>query len=136
MKIKLLLLFFGILMFNTSCNKDDDNQNYELENLILGDWYIVNKIVNGNVIPYDDHEKCGRDYLQFREDGSVWSVDVWDCEKEFQKLGNYSFENKELIIEGKKVEILKLDGKSFSTKLEYDYDHDGEIDEVIENFEK
>ena len=109
MRSNFLLPFLIILILNFSCNSDDDNSNNEPEKLILGNWFIIDKVINGEIIPYTDHEECGRDYLEFKNDSTIWLVNISDCEKEFIKLGSYSFKNDILKLDDEIVEILKLD---------------------------
>ena len=119
------------------CNSDDDNSTPPTDNKasILGKWYYNNIIVDGEVIPYDDHEECGKDYIEFYDVDKMRAIDVWDCEEDLDFQGNFTLTDNTLtIIEGGdsvSVEIIELS----ATKLSYSYSTD--LDEtVIENFDR
>ncbi len=73
---KLIGLGLALALFS-SCSDDDSSVN--MDNLI-GKWYYVSVTANGETELYDDHEVCGKDYIEFSADGTLTSVDVWDCD--------------------------------------------------------
>ncbi len=93
-------------------------------------------MINGERIPYDDHEDCGRDYIEFKEDGTIWQMDVWDCKEYYEHTGVYSISDGQLHLNGETVKVNELNSSNFSITGEEDYDEDGEMDEVTLNFER
>lgn len=80
---KLFFSFFVLAACLTSCSNDDDKNDDNTGNtteMLVKKWYYESTIYNGVTEPYDDHEECGRDYLEFLENGVLREVDVWDCE--------------------------------------------------------
>lgn len=130
-----------LFLFSTSCNSDDDdNQQMDqiivTSDLIVGKWYFVDIVVNGLSIPYDDHEDCGKDYLDFKDNGTLWQIDVWDCEEDAEQIATYSISDGNLFIEGELIDVLALSSNILSIKAEEDYDDDGNLDEIISNFDR
>jgi hypothetical protein len=130
-----------LFLFSTSCNSDDDdNQQMDqiivTSDLIVGKWYFVDIVVNGLSIPYDDHEDCGKDYIEFKDNGTLWQIDVWDCEEDAEQIATYSISDGNLFIEGELIDVLALSSNILSIKAEEDYDDDGNLDEIISNFDR
>ena len=135
-KVCLLLLIAGF----AGCSSDDDaTQSTEVS--IYGKWYYKDTVVNDNTYPYDDHEECGKDYIEFYDTDKVRSVDVWDCEEDIDGEGNFTITADNImtiVAEGitTTVEIIELS----STKLSYTYttdrNEDGVEDTIIENFDR
>lgn len=86
---KFLGLGLVMLLF-ASCSDDDsssnNNQNPDPNpstidmNHLEKKWYPVSSVINGVTIPYDDHEECGYDYVEFADGNVFREVDIWDCE--------------------------------------------------------
>ena len=77
-KIKLMVMVV-LSGLTVSCSDDGPSTSGEL----IGKWYFKETRVEGETIPYDGHEDCGKDYIQFNsnESGSGRSVDVFNCEE-------------------------------------------------------
>ena len=65
----LAFLSFGLF---TACEVEDDSPDatQQINEELLGTWYFDAMIVEDEEIPYDDHEECGKDYIEFNEDGA------------------------------------------------------------------
>ncbi len=138
---KITLLSILCLIFSiTSCNTDDDNSdnnNYMVtEELLIGKWFFVDVVVNGDIIPYDDHEDCGKDYIEFKENGTLWQMDIWGCEEDFEPIGEYSVLEGNLYINEEEINVIELNSNKFSIKGEGYYDNDEILDEIISNFDR
>lgn len=121
-------------MFN-SCEPDEEPSNLETNSEILGKWYPVEAVVEGVVFPYDDHEDCGKDYLEFSNDGRVKEVDVWNCEEDIDGSGTYEVNGTILSVkyggsESIDLEIAELTATTLILVLEEDHDDDGDPEEV------
>ncbi len=116
-----------------SCSGDDDSGT---QASIVGKWAYVDTVVNGVSYPYDDHEPCGKDYIEFKSDNTFISVDIWDCEVDIDDQGNYTFENNTLTINGEAVTVSELTQAKLSLTGTEDYDGDGSLDDIILNFER
>jgi hypothetical protein len=71
---KIYFLLFALSFI--ACNNDDDNSTTPETPSILGKWYYGDMVVDGEVIPYDDHEDCGKDYIEFYDVDKIRSVDI------------------------------------------------------------
>lgn len=131
-KLKLSgLLLASALLF--SCSSDDDNN---ASASIVGKWAFIDTVVNGVSEPYDDHEACGKDYVEFKADNTYISVDVWDCEEYPDDYSTYSVNGNMITINNETSEIIQLTNTHLSIKAMEDYDNDGELDELILNLER
>jgi len=132
--IKNTLIFSLLASFVLfSCSSDDDNG---AKASIVGKWAFVNTVVNGVPIPYDDHEDCGKDYIELKADGTYVSIDVWDCEEYVDDSGTYTYEGNTITIDGQSTEVIKLTNSELSIKGTEDFDGDGTDEEIIINFER
>lgn len=136
-KIYFLLAVLGFL----SCSDDDSPPVVPVPaDSIYGKWYYKETNINGTVIPYNDHEPCGKDYIEFYDVNKVKSIDVWDCEEEidwmatFIKTGNIITINDGEI--SRDVEIIELSQNILRYKYEYDGDEDGDEETYIETFDR
>lgn len=86
-----LLAVFAVLFLVSCSSSDDDKGNDANMSLLLGKWYNYSYTINGEIFPYDDHEECGKDYMEFLEGGIMRNVDVWECEI-YVDEGTYSVE--------------------------------------------
>ena len=138
-KIIRLYILLCIAAFITSCGSDDDNQSGQVivtSDLLLGKWYFFDTYVNGSSIPYDDHEACGKDYIEFKTDGTLWQIDVWNCEEDIEQVGTYTISNGTLRINGLHMNVVKLNSNEFSFLINEDYNEDGSPIDVIYNFDR
>lgn len=130
-KVSALILMSAFLF---SCSSDDDNSN---PTSIVGKWANIDTVVDGTSIPYDDHEACGKDYVEFQSDNTYVNIDVLDCEEITDLSGNYSINGNFITIDGETAEITQLTESRLSMKIwDEDFDDDDELDEVILNFER
>ena len=92
MKTRFLILAFLSLGLFTACEVKDDSPNdtQQINEELLGIWYFDAMIVQDEEIPYDDHEECGKDYIQFNDDGTYQQVDIWGCEEDIDAEGTYT----------------------------------------------
>ena len=114
---KLLGLGFAMLVL-ASCSGDDDSSSTGGVNMdhLVKKWYPVSTTINGHTIPYDDHEECGNDYIEFTEGGVFKEVDIWDCEA-WEDTGTYVVDGNTITttVDGD-VEVAKVKSLS-ATKL-------------------
>jgi hypothetical protein len=124
-----------------ACSSDDDGPTIDYAQLTQK-WYYVSEKVGGETIPYDDHEACGKDYLEFKEDGTVIDADVWDCDAgtpmtDTQTM-SYERDGKNLSISAfgftQTGKIKKLTSTSMELSAVYDYDDDGDEETVVSVF--
>ena len=133
--MKKLLLLLAIII-TISCSKDD--QQTQTEQSIYGKWYHKEIEVNNITIPYDDHEPCGKDYIEFYDQNKIRSIDVWSCVEDIDWIGTFSKTNNNLTIsngtESRTVEIIELNGNSLNYKYDFDDNNDGINEHYIEKF--
>ena len=95
-------------------------------------------VVNNVTIPYDDHEPCGKDYIEFYDQNKIKSIDVWSCQEDIDWIGTFTKSNNNLTIsngsESKTVEIIELNTNSLIYKYDFDADNDGTNEHYIEKF--
>lgn len=132
-KIVLILIIVSV----SSCSKDDDN-NSQSSQSIHGKWYYKETVIDNNTYPYDDHEPCGKDYIEFYDTNKIKGVDVWDCEEDIDWIGTFTKSNNSLTIsngfENRVVEIIELNSTSLSYKYFFDENGDGINEYYIEKF--
>ncbi|MGQ2983254.1 lipocalin family protein [Flavobacterium sp.] len=113
---KLIGLSLALALF-ASCSDDDSSSSSSVNmDHLTKKWYPVTTTINGVDIPYDDHEECGNDYIEFIEGGVFKEVDVWDCEP-MTDTGTYTVANKTIttVVDGY-TEVATIKSLS-STKL-------------------
>jgi hypothetical protein len=135
---KLTTLFLTFFVLLNSCSSDDDSSNHAS---IVGKWaFNSTSINNGTPIPYDDHEVCGKDYLEFKSNNTYMEVDVWDCELDIVDYGTYTKNNNQLVIISEdftmNAEILELTNTTLTIKMNVDFDDNGTTDVVIADFDR
>ena len=129
---KISLLSLAILSsFVFSCSSDDSPTT---SGDILGKWYFKEYKVEGQTIPYDDHEECGKDYIQFNDNGTGANVDVWDCVEDIATF-TYTRSGNNLTITSDgvtdTVQITELSSANLKIKTTSDFDDDGDDETVI-----
>lgn len=87
-KIKFTLLSVFAVLFLVSCSSDDNEGGIDT-NLVLGKWYKHSFTLNGETLPFQNHENC-KDYWEFFEDGTLKTVIIWDCAFEYEDINTYS----------------------------------------------
>ena len=120
-------------LFAFSCSSDDsDSLDYSK---LTRKWYNVSERVGSTTIPYDDHEACGKDYIEFMDSNMGKFVDVYGCDggvESYESEFTWAREGKTLIIGGiEEATIRKLNSSTLEISTVYDYDDDGEDDTVI-----
>ena len=136
MKNRLLFLGLAALML-TSCSNDDDNSTSIDSTELTKKWYYSSTVFGGTTFPYDDHEACGKDYIEFVEGGVLRDVDVWDCEEDVYLMAWDLNGNKITLSDGLDTAvgtIKKLTDSELHVQSKYDYDDDGDMETVIEKF--
>lgn len=132
---KIILILIIICL--SSCSKDDDN-NSQSSQSIYGKWFYKETVIDNITYPYDDHEPCGKDYIEFYDTNKIKGVDVWDCEEEIDWVGTFTKSNNSLTIsngsESRVVEIIELNSTSLIYKYYYDENGDGVNESYIEKF--
>ena len=132
---KIILIL--IIVCVSSCSKDDDN-NSQSSQSIHGKWYYKETVIDNTTYPYDDHEPCGKDYIEFYDTNKIKGVDVWDCEEDIDWIGTFTKSNNSLTIsngfENRVVEIIELNSTSLSYKYFFDENGDGINEYYIEKF--
>ncbi|MCF6131558.1 lipocalin family protein [Flavobacterium wongokense] len=131
-KIKFIAMALVAGMIFSCSSSDGADTSGELN----GKWYNKETIVFGQTYPYDDHESCGKDYLQFNPDGTGAFVDIYQCDP-YSDPFTYtrSGDNVTVLFGGEDAEtakIIELSSTTLKVKVIYDYDEDGDNDTVIE----
>ncbi len=133
-KIKFLgaILIAGAFV---GCSSDDNNDSSNTSGNLLGKWFNKEWVVNGTTIPYDDHEECGKDYVEFLTATTGRYVDVWECEDDISSF-IYEREGNTLILsafgETASAQILELSSSKLRVQTNYDFDGDGDDETVVE----
>lgn len=132
------LLFLGLAVFAiSSCSSDDDNSTSIDSSKLTKKWYYVSEVVGGQTFPYDDHEECGKDYIEFVAGGVFREVDVFECEEDMF-LSNWSLSGNKITVtvmgEGSAATIKKLNDTTLEVQSKYDYDNDGDEENVVQKF--
>ena len=101
----------------------------------------MSSVVSGVEIPYQDHETCGKDYIEFFANGTANAVDVYSCESGAVpdvESSPYALKgNKITVIDGDEINeltIAKLNETTLHLKIRVDFDDDGDIDTIVEKF--
>lgn len=132
MKTKIWALA-AIAAFFASCSGDDGPAT---NGTLTKKWYWVGYVTGGMTIPYDDNEACGKDYIQFIADGTLTSVDVFDCVEETDGIGTWTRNGNSLVIDvpGDSTEnltITELTDTTLKLKGLLDFDDDGTTETVV-----
>lgn len=93
---KILLSAIAIALF--SCSKDDPAPTPIPAATILGKWYQRSTVIDGEVYPYEDHEACGKDYIEFYGLNQIRSIDIFDCEPNTDFQGTFTLNTNQLSI--------------------------------------
>ncbi|WP_333875399.1 lipocalin family protein [Flavobacterium sp.] len=130
---KVSVLSLAILSgFVISCSSDDGATT---SGDLLGKWYNKEYKVGGQTFPYDDHEACGKDYVQFNADGTGANVDVWDCVEDVASF-TYIKSGNSITVTSDGVsdtgQIIELSDTTLKVKVSYDFDDDGDDETVVE----
>jgi len=135
-KSSLVLFFLSIIIIG--CNNDDDSNN-TIPVSLIGFWIPTTIVVEGERISYDDHEDCGFDTLRFTNDFEGYYTDIFQCE-EIQTVFEYSITGEIIEIQFGNLtqtgSILSISEEILRLQFEYDFDDDGDIETVIENYER
>jgi len=131
-------IIIGLTIFLSSCSHDDNRSVYGAPTpSLIGKWHQLSSTIDGVNIPYEDHEACGRDYIEFYGVNQIHSVDIFGCEPEIDWEGNYFLFGTQLSISngtdsGTNTLVCKLEELTF-TKLSFSYDVDENEDGVNEH---
>ncbi len=128
--------FIAIAVLAASCSSDDGPTT---SGELIGKWYNKETRVSGQTFPYEDHEACGKDYLEFNADGTGAFVDIYECNPyaepfTYTRSGNLVTVSNASILET--ATIIELSETTLRVKLRYDYDGDGDEEDVIEVYTK
>lgn len=131
------IIFILIVVCISSCSKDDDYNSQSAQS-IYGKWYYKETVINNTTYPYDDHEPCGKVYIEFYDTNKIKGVDIWNCEEDIDWIGTFTKSNNSLTIsngfENRVVEIIELNSTSLSYKFFFDENGDGINELYIEKF--
>lgn len=121
-----------------SCSKNDSDESTAQS--ILGKWNYKETIINDVTYIYEDHEPCGKDYIEFYNENSLKSVDVFGCQPITDWTGTFSKNGNTLIIyngqENITTEIIELTQNKLSFKFNYDNDGNGVLEQTISVFDR
>ncbi len=137
MKKFLFCLGMSAVLF-TGCSDDDDNGiNVDSADL-MKKWYPVSYVIGGETFPYDDHEVCGADYLEFLPNNVANDVDVWDCEIYTDTYG-WSLDGDKISLiygegEADTATVTKITETELHVRTKYDFDDDGDEETITEKF--
>lgn len=135
MKNKFLALAALALTFG-ACS-DDDSSSLDYGKLTQR-WYFVSDKVEGETYPYEDHETCGKDYIELMEGGMLHFGDVYTCDGTAPVTavedGSWAREGNELVIalfsEPTVLTIKKVNSSTLEVSEVYDWDGDGDEETV------
>lgn len=134
---KISLILLSLFLF--SCSKNDKEQSSVS---ITGKWYFKETVVNGTTFPYEDHETCGKDYLEFYGTNGIKSVDIFGCEADVDWTGTYSLTGSNLTITNANIgetihcQVIELTSNSLIYKFNYDTNGDGAPEENTSKFDR
>lgn len=136
---KLFLLLLASMVFG--CSNDDDNGESIDYDQLTKKWYFVSETVDGTTNLYDDHEACGKDYIEFLDDGTFYYVDIFGCDAN-EPLADTSEavwvrEGNQITVTtvGEQVfTIRRLTSSVFEFEVVYDHDNNGTTETVIQKF--
>jgi len=141
--MKKQVLLFAFLSFGlfTACDQEDDTprETQEINEDLLGIWYIDALIVEGEETPYNDHEDCGKDYVEFNEDGTYRQIDIWGCEEDIDAEATYTANNNTITLSFSEndvvvMDIVTLNAETLLVEGMEDVDEDGEEEVVQQRF--
>ena len=135
---KLSILLLAVTLY--SCSNNDDVKLPTKNGDITGKWYYKQLLVGGAVIPYDGHEECGKDYIEFYDTNKIKRVDISDCEEDVFWIGTFTKESDVLTItlndNSNTVTITELSEHILSYQYEGDEDGNGTNEVYIATFER
>ena len=138
MKIKNVLIYpLALLSMQLSCT--NDNEETPSEASIYKKWYNKEEVVDGEIIPYDGNESCGKDYIEFYDVNKYKSIDIDNCVATTNSMGTFTRTGNTIsVIDPQSgtdtYEIVELTETNLSVKYSDDYDGDGTLDSVILKF--
>jgi hypothetical protein len=134
---KLFVLALVSLSFLSSCSSDD-SVNVS-EGKLTKKWYYKSYQFKGTTEVYE-HMSCGKDYMEFKLDGSYVEFYINDCEPTDYgtSTGNWILEGNTVIVasngENFSGKITKLNDTNLQISIMADYDDDGVDEKVKVNF--
>ncbi len=137
--MKKAFLFLGLVGLFAACSGDDDKSSFDYSKLNRK-WYNVSERVDGETFPYEDHEICGKDYVEFMANGTGEFVDIWGCDPVLTDVFEFDWTRSGDKItvtslgETEQVTIVTLNDNTLEIKVRYDYDGDNVDDTVIERY--
>lgn len=124
MRYLLLILFVQLI---ASCSKDEPIP----EPTIVGLWTIDSEVVNSVPYPYE-HEACGKDQVEFKDDKTYRLIEVNNCQETVYR-GTFITEGNTIRItvdQEATVGTFGVTQDSLSISQVYDWDGD-EFDDII-----
>lgn len=135
--MKKLIVFALLAIVSFGCSSSDDSVSVTEEKLV-GKWYYSTTKVAGQTFPYDDHEDCGKDYVEFKADGTLFDVDVWDCEVYDDLVGTWTIDGNKIVIasfgEVLTGTVKKLNANTLVVSTKYDFFENGQEITVVETY--
>lgn len=141
--MKKQILFLALLSFGlfTACDSDDDSpqEKQQINEELLAIWYMDAMIVEGEEIPYNDHEECGKDYVEFYANGTYRQVDIWGCEEDVDEEGIYTATENTIRLGSSEndmvvLDIVTLNSDTLLVEGMEDFDEDGDEEVVQQRF--
>lgn len=136
MKNKVQMGILAAVALFSSCSSDDDSASDS--NVLFGKWAPTTTVVYGFAIPYEGHEACGKDYVEFLTDNSFRFVDIMECEENVV-VGTYSTSGNVLSINSSALSTsgtYTIAGNTLSLTSSFDFNQDGQNETVVQNFER
>ncbi|MCW4468174.1 lipocalin family protein [Flavobacterium sp. MFBS3-15] len=138
---KVIGLGLAVALF-ASCSDDDSSSGSINPDNLLKKWYYVSVNANGETELWDDHEACGKDYIEFSSGGVLTNVDVYGCDGNTPLTDVF---NAAYTVNGNKitataggetqtVTIKKLTASELKVAYTTDYDGDGDEETVTETY--
>lgn len=139
---KVLGLGLAVALFASCSDDDKGGSSVDMDNLV-GKWYYVSATANGETEMYDDHETCGKDYLELTSDNMVKFGDVYGCDGttpqlEEATIGAYTVSGKKVMFvsaEGNQtLTVKKLTSSELKVSYTDDWDGDGDEETITETY--
>lgn len=139
--VYIFLIFAGSLI--NSCGPDTATPELEMPftGELTGRWYPGKSIIKGNPYPYEGHEECAKNYIEFGNKGEYREVTILNCQEIMNRLATFIIVGPQLYIQysptmSKELFIKKLTSTHLELISTDDYFGDGILQEVITYYSK
>ena len=122
-----------------SCS-DDDGPSVDMNQLVKK-WYVSTYTIEGVAMP-DDNEPCGKDNIEFFANGTLTTVDVYDCNGNTpvsdNESGTYTVDGQKVTLnidgDSTTATVTELTGSTLKVTYEEDWSGDGTLVTIVETY--